>query len=59
MTKDPFQAMEDVVSLGIDRILTSGHDSTCLEGLDTITELVKRAQDRIIIMPGGTSIGNL
>jgi copper homeostasis protein len=53
MVKEPFQAMEDIISLGIERILTSGCDSTCLEGLGVLSELVKRAGDRIIIMPGG------
>jgi copper homeostasis protein len=53
MSRDPFEAMEELVQLGIDRILTSGQDLTALEGLDLITELVKKADDRIIIMPGG------
>lgn len=53
MTRDPFRAMEDVISLGIERILTSGQESSCLEGLELLTELVARAKDRIVIMPGG------
>ncbi|RIA89430.1 cutC copper transporter [Glomus cerebriforme] len=54
MTNDPFKALEDIISIGgIQRILTSGHDSTVLEGLDTIIKLVRQANGRITIMPGG------
>ncbi|CAG8632892.1 cutC copper transporter [Gigaspora rosea] len=54
MTNDPFKALNDIISIGnIQRILTSGCDSTVLEGLEIIVQLVKQAQDQIIIMPGG------
>lgn len=53
MTPDPFAALETLVELGVVRVLTSGQESTVLEGLPLITELVKRAGDRIIVMPGG------
>ncbi|CAG8832732.1 29006_t:CDS:2, partial [Gigaspora margarita] len=54
MTNDPFKALNDIISIGnIQRILTSGCDSTVLEGLEIILKLVKQAQDQIIIMPGG------
>ncbi len=53
MTRDPFAAMETLASLGMDRILTSGQESSVLEGLDLIAALVRQAGDRIIIMPGG------
>jgi copper homeostasis protein len=59
VTRDPFQALEDLIELGVDRILTSGQEESVLEGLDMITELVKRAGDRVIIMPGGGSERNL
>jgi copper homeostasis protein len=52
VTRDPFEAMESLIGLGVDRILTSGQEPSVLEGLDLITELVKQAGDRIIIMPG-------
>lgn len=51
--RDPFAALETLIDLGVDRILTSGQERTVLEGLDLITELVAQANDRIIIMPGG------
>jgi copper homeostasis protein len=53
MTRDPFQAMEDIINLGIQRILTSGQATSAPEGADLITELITAAAGRIIIMPGG------
>ncbi len=53
MTTDPFQALEDIIALGIDRILTSGLERTVPEGVALITKLVEKAGDRIVIMPGG------
>ena len=53
LTRDPFKALEDLIDLGIDRVLTSGQESSALEGLETLTRLVGQAKDRIIIMPGG------
>jgi len=52
MTRDPFQTLEDCIEVGFDRILTSGHQLTALLGTPLIAELVKRANDRIAIMPG-------
>ena len=49
---DPYQALEDIISCGCCRILTSGCRPTALEGADLLAELVRRAGDRIIIMPG-------
>jgi copper homeostasis protein len=53
MTPDPFQALEALIELGVDRVLTSGQEATVLEGLPLIVEFMKRAGDRIVIMPGG------
>jgi copper homeostasis protein len=53
MTPDPFQALEALVGLGVNRVLTSGKEATVVEGLPPIVELVRRAADRIVIMPGG------
>lgn len=53
MTADPFAALETLVDLGVDRVLTSGQDSSVLEGAPLIAELVQAAGDRIIIMAGG------
>ena len=53
MTADPFAALETLIELGVGRVLTSGQEATVLEGLPLLAELVRRAGDRIIIMPGG------
>jgi copper homeostasis protein len=52
MTANPYQAMEDLISLGINRILTSGQQPTAPQGSGLIRELIAQAKDRIIIMPG-------
>lgn len=44
--------LEEVIALGCDRLLTSGHEKNALEGRFTIAELVKQAAGRIIIMAG-------
>ncbi len=49
---NPFEALEDIISCGCERILTSGLKPTAPEGADTIAELVRQSNDRIIIMPG-------
>ncbi|MGH3391854.1 MAG: copper homeostasis protein CutC [Actinomadura sp.] len=53
MVADPFAALETLVELGVDRVLTSGQDVTVLEGAPLIADLVRRAGDRIVVMPGG------
>jgi copper homeostasis protein len=53
MTPDPFAALETLVGLSVDRVLTSGQEATVLEGLPLIAELVRRAGMRIVVMPGG------
>ncbi|XP_073408898.1 copper homeostasis protein cutC homolog isoform X1 [Dendrobates tinctorius] len=53
MVYDPLLAMETLISLGFERVLTSGCDSSALEGLPLIKRLVEQAKGRIIVMPGG------
>jgi copper homeostasis protein len=50
--KDPFAALEELIEIGCQRILTSGQKPTVSEGIDLIAELNKKADDRIVIMPG-------
>lgn len=50
--RDPFAALEELIELGVDRILTSGQKNMAPEGVDLIAELVEMAGDRVIIMPG-------
>jgi copper homeostasis protein len=51
-TADPFEALEDIIEIGCERILTSGQRPTAIEGATLIKELVKYADNRITIMPG-------
>eukprot|EP00064_Thunnus_orientalis_P021843 superscaffoldBa00006903_g22011 len=53
MVHDPTVALETLVSLGFQRVLTSGCDSSALEGLPLIKRLIDQAKGRITIMPGG------
>jgi copper homeostasis protein len=51
-TNDPFKAMEDIISIGCERILTSGQKNLATDGEELLNKLVKQANNRIIIMPG-------
>jgi copper homeostasis protein len=53
MSRDPQTALETLINLGVDRVLTSGQEASALEGLELITGLVQQAAGRIIVMPGG------
>ena len=52
MTRDPFEALEDCIEAGFDRILTSGQELQALNGTGVIQDLVKKAAGRIHIMAG-------
>jgi copper homeostasis protein len=49
---DLFQALENIIELGCERILTSGGYDTAIAGTDIIRQLIAKAGERIIIMPG-------
>lgn len=51
--RDPHQALETLIRLGVQRVLTSGQRATAWEGRALIAELVKQAGNRIVIMAGG------
>ena len=59
MTPDAFAALETLIELGADRLLTSGQQETVAQGLPLLRELVKVAGKRIIVMPGGGSEQNV
>jgi len=50
--RNAFEALEQLVQIGCERILTSGQQATVNEGMELIAELNKIADHRIIIMPG-------
>jgi copper homeostasis protein len=49
---NPFEALEAIIQMGCERILTSGQRPTAEEGVEMIDQLVREADDRIVIMPG-------
>lgn len=51
-TADAFKAMEDIIEIGCERILTSGQKPNALDGADLVAQLIEQADERIIIMPG-------
>ena len=62
LSRDIFEALEDITKLGFQRILTSGGCSSALEGANVIKEMILKAEQgqNIIIMPGaGISENNL
>lgn len=59
-TPDLFQALEDIIDCGCERVLTSGGETGAPQGAAILEKLVKQAADRIIIMPGaGIKSSNL
>lgn len=56
---DPLKALEQIIDLGCNRVLTSGHEKTALEGVETLKQMVKIADNRISIMAGsGVNVTN-
>lgn len=54
------EALEDIISLGCVRILTSGGKSSALKGAVVLARLIELAGDRISIMPGaGVNVANI
>ena len=52
LCRNPFDTLEQLVELGIQRILTSGQASNALLGCALLQQLVKQANQRIDIMAG-------
>jgi copper homeostasis protein len=50
--RDPFEAMEQLIEIGCERILTSGQKPLATDAVEVIAQLNKAADERIIIMPG-------
>jgi copper homeostasis protein len=52
-TRDPLEALEALIALGIDRVLTSGGAATAAAGAGVIARMVARAGDALTVMAGG------
>lgn len=53
LCSDPVSGLEDIISTGATRLLTSGQKNKAVEGKELIRKLVRHAGKRIIVMPGG------
>jgi copper homeostasis protein len=59
-SREPMQALEDIINCGCNRILSSGTADVAGNGLAMLKKMVEAAGDRIIILPGsGIRAGNL
>ena len=52
MCRNPQKALEDIISLGFNRILTSGQQPDALSGAQLLKELDRQADRRIILLAG-------
>jgi copper homeostasis protein len=52
-TPNPYEAMEQLIELNVDRILTSGQESSAEKGIFVLQQLKKLANGRITILPAG------
>ncbi len=58
-TRDAFEALETLIEIGCERILTSGLQSDVNAGAEMLAQLVKASDERIIIMPGSGVKSNM
>ena len=60
IVKDPVEEIENLIKMGVDRVLTSGQKEKAIDGLVLLEQLNIISNNRIIIMPGsGISKKNL
>jgi copper homeostasis protein len=52
VTPDPFRALNELIDIGITRVLTSGQKNGAPEGFALIAKLIEHARDRIEVLPG-------
>jgi copper homeostasis protein len=50
--RDPARALEDIVALGCERVLSSGGMPSAIDGATALRALVGQAGERIVVMPG-------
>ena len=52
IVSDPLKEIENLIRMGVDRILTSGKKNKAIEGLYLLEKLNNISKNRIVIMPG-------
>lgn len=50
--RDPYRSLKEAMEAGVDTILTSGQQDTCIRGKKLLGELIRQAGGRIDIMAG-------
>ncbi len=50
--RDPFETLEQAISLGFATILTSGQKNSCIEGIALLKQLKEQANGRVHLMAG-------
>ncbi|MBR5510173.1 MAG: copper homeostasis protein CutC [Lachnospiraceae bacterium] len=50
--RDPYEALEQAIELGIGTILTSGQESSCMKGQECLKKLQQQSNGRITLMAG-------
>ncbi|HEX9150817.1 MAG TPA: copper homeostasis protein CutC [Flavobacterium sp.] len=53
VVKNVFESLESIIECGFKTILTSGQKKNVVEGMALLSQLVEKANNRIVIMPGG------
>jgi len=52
IVSNPSKEIENLIELGVERVLTSGQKNKALEGLELLEELRNKSNNKIIVMPG-------
>ncbi|WP_372721436.1 copper homeostasis protein CutC [Novipirellula sp.] len=52
IARDPLQALDTIIGLGVDRLLTSGQRVTAEVGMQRIKQLIDRADNRLTVIAG-------
>jgi copper homeostasis protein len=53
VTPDPLAALEELIDLGVTRVMTSGQEASAYNGIPTIARFIQHASGRISILPAG------
>jgi copper homeostasis protein len=53
VVRDPLKALEQLIDLGLTRVMTSGQEANAYNGAAQIAEYIRRAAGRIEILPAG------
>ena len=52
IVKNPLHEIENLIEIGVDRVLTSGKKDKAIDGLDLLEKLRNKSNNKIIVMPG-------